>query len=227
MLLNYSFKDQNYKIHIHWTADTGNSMVFKDIVRNVSIKHQLELSGYCELSNNLDELVDKLYEQLYIFTDEYSSVPYNPPFRRVILQALADICDGVKKCPLPDSSENESPLAVLFADVADKLHEIVNVFLEDNTYQEKHRFRRRKLEQSVETTDEGMFSCEFEDVLLQMTELSRVMDCLTDIQRRRLVKHIFLEYTLQEIATQEKVNDAVVYRSIAAALKNIRRKIER
>lgn len=225
MLLNYSFKDQNYKILIHWTADTGNSMVFKDIVRNVSIKHQLELSGYCELSNNLDDLVDKLYEQLYIFTDEYSSVPYNPPFRRVILQALAAICDGVKKCPPPDSSENENPLAVLFADVADKLHEIVNVFLEDNTYQEKHRFRRRKLEQSVETTDEGMFSCEFEDVLLQMTELSRVMDCLTDTQRGRFVKHFFLKYTFEEIADHEQVAKQSVQESIVAALKKIRMRL--
>jgi len=55
-----------------------------------------------------------------------------------------------------------------------------------------------------------------------MTDLSRMMDHLTDVQRRRLIKHIFLNSTLQEIASQEGVSKQSVQESIAAALKKLR-----
>jgi hypothetical protein len=37
-------------------------------------------------------------------------------------------------------------------------------------------------------------SCEFENELLSSAEISRLLDCLTGTQRRRLDKHIFQNY---------------------------------
>ena len=65
-------------------------------------------------------------------------------------------------------------------------------------------------------------SYEFESVLIQMTDISRLLDRLTESQRSRLVKHIFLKFTLQEIADQEGVSKQSVSESIAAALKKLR-----
>ena len=104
----------------------------------------------------------------------------------------------------------------------DKLQEMVEVYLLDNAYQGKHRYRRRHFEEWLETTAEGSMSCEFESVLIQMTDLSRLLDQLTATQRERLVKHIFLNYTLQEIADQEGVGKKSVSESITAALKRLR-----
>ena len=64
--------------------------------------------------------------------------------------------------------------------------------------------------------------CEFESVLIQMTDLSRLLEQLTATQRERLVKHIFLNYTLQEIADQEGTSRQSVSESITAALKKLR-----
>ena len=55
-----------------------------------------------------------------------------------------------------------------------------------------------------------------------MTDLSRLLEQLTATQRERLVKHIFLNYTLQEIADQEGVSIVSVHQSITAALKKLR-----
>jgi len=226
MLLTYNFKGKNYKVFIHWTADTGCSAVFQDIAKKVSDKHQLDPGDYGERAKHLDDLTDKLYEQIYIFADEHSGIPYNPRFRRTVLRAFADISDRVKECPTPDNSADENPLAALFAGVADKLREMMDIYLADSAYQCKFRERMRNKEEYLETTAQGLLSCEFEDILLQMTDLSRVMDCLTDIQRRRLVQHIFLKYTLQEIADNEHTSNQSVQKSIAAALKKIRLRLD-
>lgn len=77
-------------------------------------------------------------------------------------------------------------------------------------------------EEWLETASEGATSCEFESVLIQMTDLSRLLEQLTATQRERLVKHIFLNYTLQEIADQEGVSIVSVHQSITAALKKLR-----
>ena len=59
-----------------------------------------------------------------------------------------------------------------------------------------------------------------------MTDLAHLLDQLTEAQKRRLVKHIFLGYTLQEIADQEGVSNQSVSVSIAAALKKLRSLLE-
>ena len=68
---------------------------------------------------------------------------------------------------------------------------------------------------------------DFESVILQMTDIARMLEQLTESQRSRLVKHIFLGYTLQEIANQEGVSNQSVSASITAALKKLRSILEK
>lgn len=108
MLLTNNLKDHNYKIFFHWTADTGYSAVFQDIVKTILDRHQIDPGDYNELAKHLDGLTDKLYEQFYIFTHEYSGVPFNPRFRRTVLHIFSEISGKVKECQIPDRPEHEA-----------------------------------------------------------------------------------------------------------------------
>lgn len=163
--------------------------------------------------------MDQLYSQIYRFGEEYQAIPYDPKHRKRFLAAYGEIYSLSKT---GEAGEEAAVLTELFIQVLDKLQEMVEVYLLDNAYQGKYRYRRRNFEEWLETTPEGSISCEFESVLIQMTDLSRLLEQLSATQRERLVKHIFLNYTLQEIADQEGASRQSVSESIAAALKKLR-----
>ena len=225
MILQYSFGGSVRHITIRWTADTGRSVVFRDIVRALMDKHRLKLEGFLDFAGELDDLADKLYDLIYIYTNEYTIIPYNPRFRSQVINAFAELTLRAGEAAEMGKAKHGPLLSSLFAVILDKLQETVDVFLEDNAYHDKYRYRRRKLEQAAETTNEGQMSFEFEDLLLQMTDLSRQLDCLTDTQRGRLVKHIFLKYTTKEIAEQEGVHESVVQKSVSTALVKLRQQL--
>jgi len=225
VILQYSFGGSVRHITIRWTADTGCSVVFRDIVRALMDKHRLKLEDFLDIAGELDSLVDKLYSLLYAFTDEHKNIPYNPRFRRQVVSVIQELTLRAGEAAEMGKASHGPLLSSLFAVILDKLRETVDVFLRDNAYHDKYRYRRRKLEQLVETTDENQMIYEFEDVLLQMTELFRVLDCLTDIQRRRFVKHIFLKYTLKEISKQEGVSESMIHKSVSVALKKLRQQL--
>ena len=226
MLLAYNFKNYDCEIFIQWTADTGESAVFQDIVTKVCDMYGLNPNCFYNAAMRLDVLTDKLYEQIYIFNDEYSGVPYNPKLRRILSNAFSELSSEMLAFQLSEKSAGGNLIADLFGNVLDKLREMVEIYLDDNAYQCKYRERLRNKEQYIETTHEGhLSSFEFEDILLQMTYLSRLLACLTQAQRSRLVKHIFLNYTFQEIADHENVTKQSVQESIAAALKKIKQRL--
>lgn len=74
MLLTYIYQNRDYKVSIQWTADTGHSAVFRDIVRQISDRHQFDPGSFDEVASLLDELADKLYREIYIFTNEHHGV---------------------------------------------------------------------------------------------------------------------------------------------------------
>ena len=226
MLLKYRFGNEQYSGFIRWTTDNGHSSIFRDIVGQLVESQRINLNHYQTLAVHLDELVDKMYGLIYTFTNEYRSVPYNPHFRRLLMEALSEIIEYANEIQAQGNSEHEAILSTLFTDVVDKLQGIADVYLEDNRYQGKHRNLRSKKEQPYEAIDESKFCYCFEDSLLQMSDISRLLDCLTEVQHRRLVKHIFLKYTIREIASHEEVGASTVHQSIAAALQKLRRKID-
>ena len=219
MILQYYFGGKQSTIIANWTDFDGHSAIYQDIVGKLEAKHGIIFSGYLTLARDLDAAVDKLYEYIYIFGDEHHAIPYNPKFRKQFLQAYSVICDILSEHLYSEKSEAEETLATIFVQILDKLQELVGVYLVDNAYQGKHRYRRKNFEEWAETTDEKRMQYEFETVVLQMSEISSMLDCLTDTQRRRLVKHLFLKYTMQEIADQEHVTKQSVEESISSALR--------
>ena len=222
MLLHYTYANRSYSFEPKWNDPDGHSVIFREIVYHLKNVHGNIFSNYADHAYQLDLEVDKLYEYIYIFNDEYKALPYNPKHKKQFLQTFENIYKVFEADVCVRSTIESSLIVKLFSDVLDKLQEIVSVYLTDNAYQGKHRYRRINLEKWAETTDERDMSYEFESVLIQMTDLSRLLERLTESQRRRLVKHIFLKYTLQEIAEQEGVSKQSVSESIAAALKKLR-----
>lgn len=219
MILHYTCENRSYIFEAQWTGPEGKSTVFREIVSHLEKVYGPAFAVYQEQALQLDLAVDRLYKQIYHFGDEYQAIPYDPKHRKRFLAAYGEIC---ALSEIQEASEEAAALTELFGQVLDKLQEMVEVYLLDNAYQGKHRYRRRRFEEWLETASEGATSCEFESVLIQMTDLSRLLEQLTATQRERLVKHIFLNYTLQEIADQEGVSIVSVHQSITAALKKLR-----
>ena len=219
MILHYTCENRSYIFEAQWTGPEGKSTVFREIVSHLEKVYGPAFAVYQEQALQLDLAVDRLYKQIYHFGDEYQAMPYDPQLRKRFLAAYGEIC---ALSEIQEASEEAAALTELFGQVLDKLQEMVEVYLLDNAYQGKHRYRRRHFEEWLETASEGATSCEFESVLIQMTDLSRLLEQLTATQGERLVKHIFLNYTLQEIADQEGVGKKSVSESITAALKKLR-----
>jgi len=219
VILHYTCENRSYIFEAQWTGPEGKSTVFREIVSHLEKVYGPAFAVYQEQALQLDLAVDRLYKQIYHFGDEYQAIPYDPKHRKRFLAAYGEIC---ALSEIQEASEEAAALTELFGQVLDKLQEMVEVYLLDNAYQGKHRYRRRHFEEWLETASEGATSCEFESVLIQMTDLSRLLEQLTATQRERLVKHIFLNYTLQEIADQEGVSIVSVHQSITAALKKLR-----
>ena len=219
MVLHYIYKNHTYIFEVRWTGPEGTSIIFREIISHLEKTHGPAFSAHREQALRLDLAADRLYEQIYRFGNEYQAIPYDPKHRKRFLETYGEIYSLSK---IEEAREEAAALTELFGQVLDKLQEIVGLYLLDNSYQGKHRYRRKNFEEWVETTAEGSMSCEFESVLIQMSDLSRLLEQLTATQRERLVKHIFLNYTLQEIADQEGVGKKSISESITAALKKLR-----
>lgn len=219
MVLHYIYKNHTYIFEVRWTGPEGTSIIFREIISHLEKTHGPAFSAHREQALRLDLAADRLYEQIYRFGNEYQAIPYDPKHRKRFLETYGEIYSLSK---IEEAREEAAVLTELFGQVLDKLQEIVGLYLLDNSYQGKHRYRRKNFEEWVETTAERSISCEFESVLIQMTDLSRLLEQLTATQRERLVKHIFLNYTLQEIADQEGVGKKSISESITAALKKLR-----
>ena len=213
MVLHYTYENRPYIFEAPWTDPDGNSTIFRKIISHLEKTHGQTFAAYWEQALRLDLAVDRLYEQIYRFGNEYQAIPYDPKHRKRFLETYGEIHSLSE---IEEAREEAAALTELFGQVLDKL------YLLDNSYQGKHRYRRKNFEEWVETTAEGSMSCEFESVLIQMTDLSRLLEQLTATQRERLVKHILLNYTLQEIADQEGTSRQSVSESITAALKKLR-----
>lgn len=222
MFLYYFYGGEKHRIFVDWTGKNEQSFVFQELVYKLMERHGDQFSKYSGAARGLDEKVDKLYQLIYIYNDEHHAIPYNPKFRGQLLSAYSTLSKEAERQTHLLTSDEVRVMSELFSVILDKLQEIVGVYLLDNAYQGKHRYRRKNLEEWAETTDESRMSYEFESVLLQMTDLSRTLNRLTETQRRRLVKHILLNFTLQEIADQEHVSKQSIEESVASALKKLR-----
>ena|GEM_PF-2039902 len=222
MILHYNYGVNSYSISVEWNTDTDCSAVVQNITRELMCKHSLGLASFLIPAKELDRLVDKLYERIYIYNDEHYALPYDPKDRKLFIQAFSEICDMMAVYIQADRSEEDRILSILFLSVLDKLQEITGIYLLDAAYRRKHRYRRVNFEEWAETTDESKMAYEFEDVLTQIMDVSSVLGLLTEKERRRFIEYSLLRRTFQEIADHEGVSKQSVEESVSTALKKLR-----
>lgn len=225
--LQYVYQEKKFSVTVRWTDESQRSVINQEIICQLQQLYGVEYCSFLEIARQLDQKVDNLYQQIHTYSNEHKAISYNPAYRRVLLQSYASIADYIEENIGADTGEVSIVVKELFLQILDKLKELVEVYLADHTYQSKYRSRRRNYEQEVEAMEEIQSPLDFESVILQMTDIARMLEQLTESQRSRLVKHIFLGYTLQEIANQEGVSNQSVSASITAALKKLRSILEK
>lgn len=213
MLIAYDYKGKDHFFQARWTEDE-HSVIFRIIRKEVESRHKLCLEYCSELAAKLDMTMDRLYIQLYGLPEHHSNT-YNPAYPRLLEEILNEIKSDIRSLP----AEGDGRLLYsLYWDVFQQICEIVEIFLADNRYQNKILKRH---ECSIEAAPDKYPSTDFEDLILQMTDLSNLLNCLTETQRRRFVLHVFLKYTLQEIANKERVGVSKIHKSVMEAYKKI------
>lgn len=222
MVLKYIYHTEEFLISADWDNSDGRSVIHTKIVEQLAARHGEAFLGYWVMARELDEKTDKLCHCAYIFSDEYQAAPYNPGIRRQFLSAFSELCLCLEINMEGDDLEPSQVILSLFQMIQGHLQELVGIYLTDHAYQNKYRKRMKTLKAWEEISDGEEISVEFEETFTQMLDISRMLGHLTEIQRRRLVQHLFLGRTLQEIARQEKVSKQSVEESIAAAIKKLR-----
>ena len=196
MTLQYVYQEKKFSVTVRWTDESQRSVIYQEIICQLQQLYGVEYCSFLEIARQLDQKVDNLYQQIHTYSNEHKAISYNPAYRRVLLQSYASIADYIEENIGADTGEVSIVVKELFLQILDKLKELVEVYLADHTYQSKYRSRRRNYEQEVEAMEEIQSPLDFESVILQMTDIARMLEQLTESQRSRLVKHIFLGYTL-------------------------------
>lgn len=222
MLLNYTYQNIQYSISANWNGPDGKSSIHTAVVEQLSTLHGGAFMAYWDSAQQLDEKVDKLYRCIYLFNDEHYAVPYNPKNRDSFLRAFSDYCACLETDMASDHSPQAQVLLHIFQTIQNVLQETVGIYLVDHAYQNKHFKRSRRKETRLEVIKEPEPSYEFETALLQMLDLSWMLEHLNELQRRRVVKRFILAETYQEIADEEGVSVQAVRYSVLSALKKLK-----
>lgn len=82
MVLHYTYKNRSYIFEAQWTGQEGKSTIFREIVSRLETIHGSIFATSQDQAQQLDLAVDKLYEQIYHFGDEYQAIPYDPRHRK-------------------------------------------------------------------------------------------------------------------------------------------------
>ncbi|MCI8755160.1 MAG: sigma-70 family RNA polymerase sigma factor [Oscillospiraceae bacterium] len=222
MLLNYTYQNIQYSISVNWNGPDGKSSIHTAVVEQLSALHGRAFMVYWNSAQLLDERVDKLYNCIYLFNSEHYAAPYNPKNRDYFLMAFSDYCSCLEAGIASDPSPQAQVLLHIFQTIQNILQETVGIYLVDHAYQNKHFKHSRRKETRLEVIKEPEPSYEFETALLQMLDLSRMLEQLNELQRRRVVKRFVLGQTYQEIADEEGVSVQAVRYSILSALKKLK-----
>lgn len=223
MLFHYTYQDHTYALSVEWNDPDGKSVIHTSIVEQLAALHGELFMAYWDWARQLDEKTDELYQCIAQFNDEDKryAVPYNPKHRDRFLSTFSAYCSCLETGIVKPSPQIQT-LRSLFEVIESILQETVGIYLMEQSYQNKHFKRSRRLEERSKPVDDLDAVYEFETTLLQMLDLSRSLERLTEVQRRRLVNHLFLGLTFQEIAEQEGVSKQSVEESVAAGLRKLR-----
>lgn len=222
MVLQYVYHDEKSTLSVDWHDINGKFTIHTTIVERLTSRHGNSFKEYKMAAQELDRKVDKLYQSIWIFSDEHYAIPYDPKNRDRLLRAFTDFCTCLETEIASDRSPQAQVLLHIYQAIQNTLQRVVGIYLADHAYQNKHFKRSRKLEIRTDAADGPEPAYEFETALLQMLDLSRKLEQLSKPQRQRIVKRFILGHTYQQIAEQEGVSIQAVRDSILSALKKLR-----
>lgn len=78
MVLHYIYKNHTYTVEARWTSQEGKSTIFWEIISHLETIHGSIFATRQDQAKRLDLAVDKLYEQIYRFGEEYQAIPMTP-----------------------------------------------------------------------------------------------------------------------------------------------------
>lgn len=226
MNLNYHYQGEYHSAKIDWT-ENSHSVVFRNIGKELESKHNFSLTEFDGQIKSLDDLAGILYEQIHTIP-EYTCNTYNPALPKILQGIMSELTDCISRLPIEGQG---GIFRALCEDAAAIFQNMVEVFLEDNRYQGKMLKRDNRAEKYMQkiirSTMQEQLTLEFEEVVLQMTDLANVLDCLTNTQKRRLVQHVILGYTITHIAELENnTSKQSVHESIKSALTKLKENLQ-
>lgn len=225
MNLSYQYQGKSYSAKINWT-ENNHSVVFQKIRKELESKHSFLLSEFENEIQLLDALADTLYKQIHNIP-EYTNNTYNPALPKILKVIISELTDCICKLPIEGQG---GIFRALCEDASVIFQSMVDVFLEDNKYQGKMLKRDSRAEKYmhklVRSNLQEQLTLEFEEVVLQMTDLANVLDCLTKTQKRRLVQHVILGYTVTHIAEMESTSKQSVHENIKSALTKLKENLQ-
>jgi hypothetical protein len=220
MRLPYVYEGEKCHIDVSWTV-LNKSTVFREIIQKLEYQHDSDWSGYRECAEQLDGLVDRIYEHVSVLSSE-TMTSYDPTLPRHLEVPVNQINDMIDTLPV---SGNGGVLFVLFHTVLTCLRETVAVYQEDNNLKNNERVKLKRIEKScgrfVFLDEPGSEKIGYESAQMQLVEILSALDCLTDLQRNRLVKYYILRQSQQDIADDEGTTKMAISYSIRQALKKL------
>lgn len=89
------------------TTSTEKFTIHTTIVERLTSRHGNSFKEYKMAAQELDRKVDKLYQSIWIFSDEHYAIPYDPKNRDRLLRAFTDFCT----CLETEIASDRSPQA--------------------------------------------------------------------------------------------------------------------
>ena len=175
MVLHYDFNGETHRMEVNWSREK-HFAIFQNIFEDMAMCYKIKSNHYYLIAKELDFLADKLYHQLYD-KPEHQSISYSPAYARLLDEILNDIKAKIIEIPIEDIGR---AFFALYWSVFGNICRFVDVFLKDNTYQNKMLKRR---EESLETSGNKHTITEFEYSLLDKKSLEDLLSCLTPKQK--------------------------------------------
>ena len=78
MVLQYVYHDEKSTLSVDWHDINGKFTIHTTIVERLTSRHGNSFKEYKMAAQELDRKVDKLYQSIWIFSDEHYAIPYDP-----------------------------------------------------------------------------------------------------------------------------------------------------
>ena len=225
MNIKYQFEGNEYLLSVDWGGNLGLS-VFKNIRKEIEKRHGINLVELQSQIECMDEIINTLYGHIYSMPQHLRNT-YNPALPRILQKSMSEL---ITQLDMLFAYEKNGFFYLLCKEVLAYWDQMLEVFLEDNRYQckilEREKNSEKHNQKIIHSLPQENITSEFEEYVLQMTDISNVLKSLTEKQRRRLVLHIFAGYSISIISEMESTSKQSVHESIKGALAKLKEELQ-